>query len=270
MRYCLLECGNLKRYFWVWVAVTITEDCSLNPKGTAFLAMLWLSRRPATLWFPFLASRATREQAQSGPTVAFPRVFPFFVVSLRFFDLSIVNSVASWWQLPINPCTLSTHLQHRILATHPPTLSHPTVLAAGLILIMHHVSTTFCLQPRSRRHSSSARVTRKLVFVPALVTHPMAQPVYRRTKAPHDTVATVELDPTLPSICVVRKPRKTFKRRLVLVWKRLSSPARPRASRRFSFMPSNFELVSHDAPKSKRDSRRRSKYFEAQPVAEQE
>ncbi|KAJ7720580.1 hypothetical protein DFH07DRAFT_305473 [Mycena maculata] len=109
--------------------------------------------------------------------------------------------------------------------------------------------TAFRLRPRSRRLSSSPRVTHNL-----------------RTKTPHDTVATVELDPMLHSIHVVRKPRHTFKRRLILVWKRLSSPARPRASRRFSYIPPDFDLVSHGAQKSKRDSRRRTKYLEALPV----
>ncbi|KAJ6591637.1 hypothetical protein DFH09DRAFT_180252 [Mycena vulgaris] len=103
---------------------------------------------------------------------------------------------------------------------------------------------------RSRRHSSSSRATRKL-------TRPATSPA---------TVATIELDSKLPSIRVVRKPRKTFKRRLILIWKRLSSPSRPRASRRFSFIPPDFALVSHDEPLKSRDSRRVSKYREAMPA----
>ncbi|KAJ7334075.1 hypothetical protein DFH08DRAFT_298038 [Mycena albidolilacea] len=110
-----------------------------------------------------------------------------------------------------------------------------------------HLSRT-----RSRRNSSSPRPPRKLT-------------------RPHHAVATVELDPELHAIRVVRKPRKTFKRRIILLWKRLSGPSRPRASRRFSFMPPDFDLVSHDGhSRSKRDSRRRSKYFGTLAVVDPE
>ncbi|KAJ7281607.1 hypothetical protein C8J57DRAFT_1500303 [Mycena rebaudengoi] len=85
-----------------------------------------------------------------------------------------------------------------------------------------------------------------------------------RTKSPRATTTTVELDPTMPAIRVVRKPRKTIKRRFTLMWKRLSTPSRPRASRRFSFIPPDFDLVSRETRlKSTRDERRKSKYLEA-------
>ncbi|KAK7030668.1 hypothetical protein R3P38DRAFT_2929816 [Favolaschia claudopus] len=89
----------------------------------------------------------------------------------------------------------------------------------------------------------------------------------RKLTRSHDSAATANLDAALQSIRVFRKPqpRKTFKRRFVLLWKRLTNPSRPRASRRFSFMPPDFDLVSHDRY-SRRESRRKSKISEAMTV----
>ncbi|KAJ6518742.1 hypothetical protein C8R45DRAFT_949111 [Mycena sanguinolenta] len=108
-------------------------------------------------------------------------------------------------------------------------------------------ATNFCLsRSRTRRHSPQP--TRKLTR-------------RRNTVA---TVAAVELDPELQAIRVVRKPRNTVKRRLVMLWKHLSTPSRPRASRRFSFIPPDFALVSLDGlSNSQRDPHRRSIYFGA-------
>ncbi|KAJ7180609.1 hypothetical protein C8R46DRAFT_1069975 [Mycena filopes] len=90
---------------------------------------------------------------------------------------------------------------------------------------------------------------------------PRAHRKLTRTRSSRDTGA-VERDPMLASARVVRKPRKSLKRRLVVMWKRFSTPSRPRASRRFSFMPPGFDRVSHDAQlKAKRDSRRWSRHL---------
>ncbi|KAJ7449658.1 hypothetical protein FB451DRAFT_751623 [Mycena latifolia] len=211
--------------------------------------MLWWPRLPATLWcaFPF---SATKRLINVGLAVAIAvRAASGFstCISLSLCSTSIVNLVASWWHYILSIAPSAFLSIPKSYVTH---LLQPTLLSVVLATDMPLLSTFRLTKARSRRYSSSPRGARKL----------------NRTKTSPTTVATVELDSKLPSIRVVRKPRKTFKRRLILIWKRISSPSRPRASRRFSFMPPDFALVSHDEHLKSRDSRGGSKYCEAMPA----
>ncbi|KAJ7252740.1 hypothetical protein B0H12DRAFT_1117598, partial [Mycena haematopus] len=157
------------------------------------------------------------------------------------------------WLATLNIPSLA-HLCHCIRSTRVRRPSHN----------MPTFPTRFPLS-RARSRRRSPRPTRKLTFVavyPTLLVRKLMNAANRRSHNKVATLAAVELDPELQSIHVVRKPRNTVKRRLIMFWKHLSTPSRPRASRRFSFMPPDFDLVSHDVHfKSKRDSRRISKYW---------